>query len=85
MVDSIANYSMRESSIRDYIALMKPRVMLLVIFTAFCGMVIAPGTIHPVIGFSGILCTTLAAGSAAAINMWSVSYTHLTLPTTPYV
>jgi len=58
------------SSVKDYIALMKPRVMSLVVFTAFCGLWIAPGNIHPVIAFSAILFVTLGAGSAAAINMW---------------
>lgn len=57
-------------SVRDYIMLMKPRVMSLVVFTSFCGMILAPGYIHPVIAFASILCTTIGAGSAAAINMW---------------
>jgi len=58
------------SSAWDYFLLMKPRVMSLVVFTAFCGMWIAPGTIHPVIALSAILFITLGAGSAASINMW---------------
>ena len=57
-------------SVKDYIMLMKPRVMSLVVFTAFCGMIMAPGNIHPLIAFVSILCTTLGAGSSAAINMW---------------
>lgn len=59
-----------ESTIKDYIALMKPRVMSLVVFTSFCGLVLAPGHIHLVIAFTAILCITMGAGSAAAINMW---------------
>ena len=59
-----------DSSFRDYISLMKPRVMSLVVFTAFCGLILAPGHIHPLIGFSAILFITIGAGSAAAINMW---------------
>ncbi|MDP4708833.1 MAG: heme o synthase [Rickettsiaceae bacterium] len=57
-------------SVKDYIMLMKPRVMSLVVFTAFCGLWIAPGKIHPVIAFAAILFVTIGAGSAAAINMW---------------
>jgi protoheme IX farnesyltransferase len=49
---------------------MKQRVMSLVVFTAFCGLWIAPGEIHPVIAFAAILFVTIGAGSAAAINMW---------------
>ena len=59
-----------EPSVKDYIILMKPRVMSLVVFTAFCGLWIAPGEIHPVIAFAAILFVTIGAGSAAAINMW---------------
>lgn len=57
-------------SIKDYFMLMKPRVMSLVVFTAFSGMFLAPGHIHPLIAFVAILCVTIGAGSAAAINMW---------------
>ena len=59
-----------EPSVKDYIMLMKPRVMSLVVFTAFCGMWLAPGTIHPIIGFAAIFFIAIGAGSAAAINMW---------------
>ncbi|MGI4776129.1 MAG: heme o synthase [Janthinobacterium lividum] len=59
-----------QSTIRNYISLMKPRVMSLVIFTSFCGLVLAPGHIHPFLGFVAILCISLSAGSAATINMW---------------
>ncbi|RYE06215.1 MAG: protoheme IX farnesyltransferase [Rickettsiaceae bacterium] len=59
-----------QSNIKDYIALMKPRVMSLVVFTSFCGLVLAPGHIHPFLGFVAILCISLSAGAAAVINMW---------------
>lgn len=59
-----------DSSVGDYFALMKPRVMSLVVFTAFSGMCLAPGVINPLIAFVAILCVTIGAGSAAAINMW---------------
>ncbi|MGE0523861.1 MAG: heme o synthase [Variibacter sp.] len=54
----------------DYFALLKPRVMSLVVFTAFAGLVVAPGHIHPVIGFTAILCIAIGAGAAGALNMW---------------
>lgn len=57
-------------SVKDYFMLMKPRVMSLVVFTAISGMILAPGNIHPLIAFVSILCITIGAGSAAAINMW---------------
>ena len=55
---------------RDYFALLKPRVMTLVVFTAACAMIAAPGTIHPFIGFTAILCIAVAAGAAGALNQW---------------
>ncbi len=58
------------ASVGDYIALMKPRVMSLVVFTALVGLVVAPGHIHPVIGFTALLCIAVGAGAAGALNMW---------------
>lgn len=55
---------------RDFWALTKPRVMSLVVFTALCGMLAAPGHIHPVIGFTAILCIALGAGACGALNQW---------------
>ncbi|MGU3496563.1 heme o synthase [Xanthobacteraceae bacterium A53D] len=55
---------------RDYIALLKPRVMSLVIFTALVGLVRAPEHVHPVIAFTAILCIAVGAGAAGALNMW---------------
>ena len=55
---------------RDYFALLKPRVMTLVIFTAACAMVVAPGSLHPFLAFTGILCIAVAAGAAGALNQW---------------
>ena len=54
----------------DYIALMKPRVMSLVVFTAFVGLMIAPGHLHPVIGLTALICIAVGAGAAGALNMW---------------
>ncbi len=59
-----------EAGVGDYLALMKPRVMSLVVFTAFVGLMIAPGHIHPVIGFTALLCIAVGAGAAGALNMW---------------
>ncbi len=58
------------ATVRDYCSLLKPRVMSLVIFTGFIGLLIAPGNIHPVIGFVAILCIAIGSGAAGAINMW---------------
>jgi protoheme IX farnesyltransferase len=55
---------------RDFFALTKPRVMSLVIFTGLCGLLAAPASIHPVLGFTAILCIALGAGGAAALNQW---------------
>ncbi len=55
---------------RDFVALMKPRVMSLVVFTAICGMALAPGGLHPVLAGVAILCIAVAAGASGAINMW---------------
>jgi len=57
-------------SVGDYVALLKPRVMSLVVFTALVGMVMAPGGVHPVIGFASLLAIAVGAGAAGALNMW---------------
>src|SRR5689334_6132564 len=57
------------AGVGDYIALLKPRVMSLVVFTALVGLVIAPGHVHPVIGFTALLCIAIGAGAAGALNM----------------
>lgn len=59
-----------EATFQDYFALLKPRVMSLVIFTAVAGMIVAPGHIHPVIGVIAILCIAVGAGASGALNMW---------------
>ena len=58
------------ASPRDYVALLKPRVMSLVVFTALVGLVRAPDHVHPVIAFTAILCIAVGAGAAGALNMW---------------
>ena len=54
----------------DYIALLKPRVMSLVVFTALAGLLIAPAHVHPVIGFAVLVAIAVGAGAAGALNMW---------------
>jgi protoheme IX farnesyltransferase len=58
------------AGVGDYIALMKPRVMSLVVFTAFVGLAIAPGHLHPVIAATALICIAVGAGAAGALNMW---------------
>jgi len=58
------------AGVGDYIELMKPRVMSLVVFTALVGLLIAPGHIHPVIGLTALICIAVGAGAAGALNMW---------------
>jgi protoheme IX farnesyltransferase len=57
-------------SVGDYIALLKPRVMSLVVFTAFVGMAIAPGGVNPVLGLAALIAIAVGAGAAGALNMW---------------
>jgi protoheme IX farnesyltransferase len=68
MTDSAALYL--PTDWRDFLSLTKPRVMSLVIFTGLCGLLAAPGYIHPVIGFTAVLCIAMGAGGAAALNQW---------------
>ena len=56
--------------VEDYFALLKPRVMSLVVFTAIIGLLLAPGGINPVIGVIAILCIAIGAGGSGALNMW---------------
>ena len=58
------------ASFGDLVALMKPRVMSLVVFTALVGLLVAPGRLDPLIGFVALLCITAGAGAAGALNMW---------------
>jgi protoheme IX farnesyltransferase len=58
------------AEVRDYFELLKPRVMSLVVFTALVGIVRAPAELHPVLGFTALLCIAIGAGAAGALNMW---------------
>lgn len=59
-----------EPSVGEFVELMKPRVMSLVVFTALTGMLAAPGSIHPVIGVIALLAIAVGAGASGALNMW---------------
>lgn len=58
------------AEVRDYFALLKPRVMSLVVFTALVGMAVVPGSVHPIVGFASILAIAVGAGAAGCLNMW---------------
>jgi protoheme IX farnesyltransferase len=58
------------ASVRDYVEILKPRVMSLVVFTGFVGLAVAPGHIHPFLAVVAVLCIAVGAGASGAINMW---------------
>ncbi|PZA11635.1 protoheme IX farnesyltransferase [Rhodopseudomonas palustris] len=59
-----------EAGVADYIALLKPRVMSLVVFTALVGLLMAPGSFHPVLAITAVICIAVGGGAAGALNMW---------------
>jgi len=59
-----------EAGFGDYVALLKPRVMSLVVFTAFVGLMVAPVSVHPMVGFASILFIAIGGGASGALNMW---------------
>jgi protoheme IX farnesyltransferase len=59
-----------DGDVADYFALMKPRVMSLVVFTALVGLVAAPGSMHPVLAIAALICIAVGAGASGALNMW---------------
>jgi len=65
----LASPRISEADVADYIALLKPRVMSLVVFTALVGLVMAPGHVHPVLAFTSLLCIAVGAGASGALNM----------------
>ena len=60
----------QETEVADWIALLKPRVMSLVVYTGAVGIIVAPGHLHPVLAFTAVLCIAIGAGACGAINMW---------------
>jgi protoheme IX farnesyltransferase len=67
---ALSDRALGESVVGDFVALLKPRVMSLVVFTGLAGLILAPASIHPVLGAIAVLCIAVAAGAAGAINMW---------------
>ncbi|WP_375280328.1 heme o synthase [Pseudooctadecabacter sp.] len=70
MTDATHQTQTNEAQMGDYFALMKPRVMQLVVFTALVGLLVAPVSVNPFVGFVGILCIAVGAGASGALNMW---------------
>ncbi|HHS93838.1 MAG TPA: protoheme IX farnesyltransferase [Rhodobacterales bacterium] len=62
--------SSREAGFGDYFALLKPRVMSLVVFTALVGLLVAPVSVHPVVALASILFIAVGGGASGALNMW---------------
>ena len=60
----------QQAELRDWFALLKPRVLTLVVFTGLIGLLVAPGHLNPILAFTAVLCITVAAGACGAINMW---------------
>ena len=67
---SVRAIACQSSEVSDWIALLKPRVMSLVVFSGLIGLLVAPGHLHPVLAFTAVLCIAIAAGACGAINMW---------------
>ena len=67
---SVAAPAVSQGDVSDFFALLKPRVMFLVVFTALVGMVVAPVTTHPVIAFASLLMIAVGAGASGCLNMW---------------
>lgn len=70
MTDTTVTPGGYEAGFGDYVALLKPRVMSLVIFTAFVGLLVAPVPVHPMVGFAALLFIAIGAGASGALNMW---------------
>lgn len=68
--ETAARADFQSARASDYFALLKPRVMSLVVFTGLVGMAVAPGNLHPVLAFTALLCIAVGAGASGAINMW---------------
>jgi protoheme IX farnesyltransferase len=69
MATAVFGAQTRAATVGDYFALLKPRVMSLVVFTGLAGIVVAPGHVHPMVAFTALLCIALGAGASGALNM----------------
>lgn len=70
MSEAVTTTTTEAAELSDWFALLKPRVMTLVVFTGLIGLLIAPGHLNPVLAFTAVLCIAVAAGACGAINMW---------------
>ena len=70
MTAGAADEALPSGDVGDYVALMKPRVMSLVVFTGLAGLLLAPGELHWLLAAVAVLCIAVAAGASGAINMW---------------
>jgi protoheme IX farnesyltransferase len=69
-VESLATAGLSQGDVSDFFALLKPRVMFLVVFTALVGMVVSPSTVHPIVAFVSLLMIAVGGGASGALNMW---------------
>jgi protoheme IX farnesyltransferase len=69
MTTAVLRAEPRAATVGDFLALLKPRVMSLVVFTGIAGIVVAPGHVHPLVAFTALLCIALGAGASGALNM----------------
>jgi protoheme IX farnesyltransferase len=69
MTAAVLGTQTRAATVGDFFALLKPRVMSLVVFTGLAGIVVAPGPVHPMVAFTALLCIALGAGASGALNM----------------
>jgi protoheme IX farnesyltransferase len=69
-VESFATAGLSQGDVSDFFALLKPRVMFLVVFTALVGMVVSPSTVHPIVAFVSLLMIAVGGGASGALNMW---------------
>jgi protoheme IX farnesyltransferase len=70
IVSPLSPSDFEDSSARDWLMMLKPRVQTLVVYTGLAGLLVAPGHLHPVLAVAAILCITIGAGAAGALNMW---------------
>ncbi|MDO5642851.1 MAG: heme o synthase [Paracoccus sp. (in: a-proteobacteria)] len=70
MSDTSTYQAPAEAEFSDYVALLKPRVMSLVVFTAFVGLIVAPVGMHPLVAFASVLFIAIGGGASGALNMW---------------
>src|SRR6516164_2283227 len=69
-MDGVRPATPAAAGVAEYLEILKPRVMALVVFTGLVGLSLAPGHLHPVLAAVAVLCIAVGAGSAGAINMW---------------